>query len=122
LVGSVHFAGRGRIHPKFGVILLDSGTAASTGVPDGHHFKSLAAYSVVDPVTYAVDVKSTYIRRTCLFDLGTDVWSFEEYVKGSLQVLANGARSGRSVLGPPRNYAFDLGGAASRDMKFKGHF
>ena len=107
---------------KFGVVLLDSGTTASTGVPDGHHFKSLAAYSVVDPVTNTVNMKSTHIRRTCLFDLGTDVRSFEEYVKGSLQVLANGARSGRSVLGPPLDYAFNLGGGASRDVKFKGHF
>ena len=91
-------------------------------MPDGHYFKSIVPHSVVDPVTYAVDMKPPYIWRTCLFDLRADVWLFEEYVKGRFQVLADGARSGRSVLGPPLDYAFYLAGGASRDMKLKGHF
>jgi len=90
-------------------------------VPERHDLKSLSAYSVVDPIAYAVDVKPPYIRRTRLLDLGSDVWLFDEYVKGGFQILANGPRSGGSVLGPPLDDAFDLSGGAPRDMKFKGH-
>ena len=67
-------------------------------------------------------MKPPYVWRTCLFDLGPDVWLCEEYVKGSFQVLADGARSGWSVLGPPLDYAFYLDGGTSRYMKLKGHF
>ena len=47
---------------------------------------------------------------------------FEEDVKGSFQVRANGTRRGWSVLGPPLDYALYLDGSVSRDMKLKSHF
>jgi len=101
---------------------LEGGAAAATGVPDGDHFKSIATHSVVDPISDAVDMKPPHIGRTCAFDLGPDIWMFEEYIERSFQILADGARSGWSVLSPPPDDTFYLNRSTSSDMKLKGHF
>ena len=88
-------------------------------MPDGQYFEAIRSYSVVDPVSDAIEVESSHVGRAGLFNARADVGLNEQDVDSGLQILANSPWSSGPVGGPPLDDALDLPRGAARDEELE---
>ena len=77
-------------------------------MPESNDFEKVSTDTVVNEVPNAGEVQSANHVGADRFNLGAYAGFFNEQSKGSLNILADSANGGRTILGPPLRCTLDF--------------